>query len=149
MLKLLCSFGKEVIMSFTKEALEQIKTTAGIVEEHPDMQIIGFLRDDFLQDTKKLIETDDKIGNLKLELFQAENQREELFKKANENAIKARELIKLNYGDDSKETKKAGLTPKSQRKKYTKKSSKELYIEAQKKMEKAKAKMDAEDKEKE
>ncbi len=136
-------------MSFTKELLEQVKTTAGIVEEHPDMMIIGFTRDEFLQDTESLIKIDEEIDNLKLTIFEKEGEREDLFKKVNESSIKARELIKLNFGDDSKETKKAGLTPKSQRKKYTKKSAKELYLEAQKKMEKAKAKMDAEDKEKE
>jgi len=129
-------------MRYLKEQVEKVKTVKEIFEENPEMKISSFPRDEFLQKANELIELDSQVDTLKFKLFEEEFKRNNLFTEVSESLTKAVDLIKLFFGANSKELKKAGRKVTLERKKAVKRTTEERLAEALATVEKLQAELD-------
>ena len=129
-------------MRYLKEQVEKVKTVKEIFEENPEMKISSFPRDEFLQKANQLIELDSQVDTLKFKLFEEEFKRNNLFAQVNENLTKAVDLIKLFFGANSKELKKAGRKVTLEKTKPAKRTLEERLAEALATVEKLQAELD-------
>ncbi len=117
-------------MRYLKEQVEKIRTVKEIFEENPEMKINSFPRDEFLQKANELLEIDSEVDALKLKLFEEEFERNILFAEVSENLEKAVDLIKLFFGSNSIELKKAGRKVTLEKTKAVKRTKEERLAEA-------------------
>ena len=117
-------------MRYLKEQIEKIKTVKEIFEENPEMKINSFPRDEFLQKANELLEIDSEVDNLKLRLFEEEFKRNNLFAEVGENLTNAVDLIKLFFGSNSKELKRAGRKVTLDKRKTVRRTKEERLAEA-------------------
>ncbi len=129
-------------MKFENEQMNKIKNIVEIFEENPDLKIESFPRDIFLQQAHELIDLASEAENLKLELFETQVNRNTLYSLVNSNLIKAIDLIKLFFGADSKELKKAGRKVTLEKRKHVRKSTEERLAETMAKAAKLQAEID-------
>ncbi len=127
-------------MDFTEERLARIITIAQIIKENPDMPLESISRDAYLKSVKDLTDLNTDINKTDYKLFELRNQRQDLFEPTNSLTNDIINLIKIYFGDNSKELKQTGRKVKSDRKKYVRKTLDEKILEADENLKKLKEK---------